>query len=50
MLLVSFSLSFLVVFGFIAACFVWFNNIAYSSELYGPTRAKASQALKDLLF
>ncbi|KAF9606952.1 hypothetical protein IFM89_030250 [Coptis chinensis] len=34
----------LSVFGFIACCFVWFNNIAYPSEFYGPTGPEASQA------
>ncbi|KAL0383188.1 UNVERIFIED_CONTAM: Photosystem II CP43 reaction center protein [Sesamum calycinum] len=31
-------------FGFIACCFVWFNNTAYPSEFYGPTGPEASQA------
>ena len=31
-------------FGFIACCFVWFNNTAYPSEFYGPTSPEASQA------
>ncbi|KAL0294790.1 UNVERIFIED_CONTAM: Photosystem II CP43 reaction center protein [Sesamum calycinum] len=30
--------------GFIACCFVWFNNTAYPSEFYGPTGPEASQA------
>ncbi|KAH0773803.1 hypothetical protein KY290_010940 [Solanum tuberosum] len=34
----------LAVFGFIACCFVWFNNTAYPSEFYGPTGLEASQA------
>ncbi|OMP12580.1 Photosystem antenna protein-like protein [Corchorus olitorius] len=34
----------LSVFGFIACCFVWFNNTAYPSEFYGPTGPEASQA------
>ena len=33
----SYSLAALSVFGFIACCFVWFNNTAYPSEFYGPT-------------
>ncbi|PHT27476.1 Photosystem II CP43 reaction center protein [Capsicum baccatum] len=37
-------LSALSVFGFIACCFVWFNNTAYPSEFYGPTGPEASQA------
>ena len=40
----SYSLGALLVFGFIACCFVWFNNIAYPSEFYGPTGPEASQA------
>ncbi|KAL5067396.1 hypothetical protein RYX36_018283 [Vicia faba] len=40
----SYSLGALAVFGFIACCFVWFNNTAYPSEFYGPTGPKASQA------
>ncbi|KAL9419562.1 hypothetical protein AB3S75_037346 [Citrus x aurantiifolia] len=40
----SYSLGALAVFGFIACCFVWFNNIAYLSEFYGPTGPEASQA------
>ena len=40
----SYSLGALSVFGFIACCFVWFNNTAYLSEFYGPTRPEASQA------
>ena len=35
------SLAALSIFGFIACCFVWFNNTAYLSEFYGP---EASQA------
>ncbi|KAJ6968896.1 photosystem II 44 kDa protein [Populus alba x Populus x berolinensis] len=38
------SLGALAVFGFIACCFVWFNNTAYPSEFYGPTGPEASQA------
>ncbi|KAB2021777.1 hypothetical protein ES319_D07G163000v1, partial [Gossypium barbadense] len=34
----------LSIFGFIACCFVWFNNTAYPSEFYGPTGPEASQA------
>jgi len=41
----SYSLCALSIFGFIACCFVWFNNTAYPSELYEPTRPEASQAL-----
>ena len=40
----SYSLGALSIMGFIAACFVWFNNTAYPSEFYGPTSAEASQA------
>nr|YP_009526518.1 hypothetical protein [Ammopiptanthus mongolicus]AXV54277.1 hypothetical protein [Ammopiptanthus mongolicus] len=40
----SYSLGALSVFGFIACCFVWFNNTAYPSEFYGPTGPEASQA------
>ncbi|KAB1202844.1 Photosystem II D2 protein [Morella rubra] len=40
----SYSLAALSVFGFIACCFVWFNNTAYPSEFYGPTGPEASQA------
>ncbi|TYH13453.1 hypothetical protein ES288_A06G140900v1 [Gossypium darwinii] len=40
----SYSLGALSVFGFIACFFVWFNNTAYPSEFYGPTRPEASQA------
>ncbi|KAI3896589.1 hypothetical protein MKX03_023164 [Papaver bracteatum] len=40
----SLALAALSVFGFIACCFVWFNNTAYSSEFYGPTGSEASQA------
>ncbi|KAK8632813.1 hypothetical protein V6N13_073193 [Hibiscus sabdariffa] len=40
----SYSLGALSVFGFIACCFVWFNNTAYPSEFYGPTRPEASLA------
>ncbi|DAD49278.1 TPA_asm: hypothetical protein HUJ06_031945 [Nelumbo nucifera] len=39
----SYSLGALSVFGFIACCFVWFNNTAYPSEFYGPTGPEASQ-------
>ncbi|MFQ6629024.1 hypothetical protein Gotur_007502, partial [Gossypium turneri] len=39
-----YSLGALSVFGFIACCFVWFNNNAYPSEFYGPTGPEASQA------
>ncbi|CAF2379904.1 unnamed protein product [Brassica napus] len=38
------SLAALSVCGFIACCFVWFNNTAYPSEFYGPTGPEASQA------
>ncbi|KAL9658857.1 hypothetical protein QQ045_009642 [Rhodiola kirilowii] len=40
----SYSLAALSGFGFIACCFVWFNNTAYPSEFYGPTGPEASQA------
>ncbi len=40
----SYSLAALSLFGFIACCFVWFNNTAYPSEFYGPTGPEASQA------
>ncbi|KAH9724761.1 photosystem II CP43 reaction center protein [Citrus sinensis] len=40
----SYSLGALAIFGFIACCFVWFNNTAYPSEFYGPTGPEASQA------
>nr|YP_009589669.1 photosystem II CP43 chlorophyll apoprotein [Selaginella remotifolia]QBL76252.1 photosystem II CP43 chlorophyll apoprotein [Selaginella remotifolia] len=40
----SYSLGALSLFGFIACCFVWFNNTAYPSEFYGPTGPEASQA------
>ncbi|KAI3673165.1 hypothetical protein L6452_39281 [Arctium lappa] len=40
----SYSLAAISVFGFIACCFVWFNNTAYPSEFYGPTGPEASQA------
>ncbi|KAL2898539.1 Photosystem II CP43 reaction center protein [Bienertia sinuspersici] len=40
----SYSLAALSVIGFIACCFVWFNNTAYHSEFYGPTGPEASQA------
>lgn len=40
----SYNLGALFVFGFIAYCFVWFNNTAYLSEFYGPTGPEASQA------
>ncbi|KAI5444295.1 hypothetical protein KIW84_012794 [Lathyrus oleraceus] len=42
--LLIYSLGALAVFGFIACCFVWFNNAAYPSEFYGPTGPEASQA------
>ncbi|KAG8369653.1 hypothetical protein BUALT_Bualt14G0036100 [Buddleja alternifolia] len=38
------SLAALSVFGFIACCFVWFNNTTYPREFYGPTGPEASQA------
>ncbi|HBL57383.1 MAG TPA: photosystem II 44 kDa subunit reaction center protein [Cyanobacteria bacterium UBA8803] len=40
----SYSLGALSMMGFIACCFVWFNNTAYPSEFYGPTGPEASQA------
>jgi photosystem II CP43 chlorophyll apoprotein len=40
----SYSLAALSLFGFIACCFVWFNNTTYPSEFYGPTGPEASQA------
>ncbi|KAG5595821.1 hypothetical protein H5410_037053 [Solanum commersonii] len=40
----SYSLGALAVFGFIACCFVWFNNTTYPSEFYRPTGPEASQA------
>ena len=40
----SYSLGALAVFGFIACCFVWFNNITYPSEFYRPIGQEASQA------
>jgi len=40
----SYSLGALSLMGFIAACYVWFNNTAYPSEFYGPTGPEASQA------
>ncbi|PUZ60530.1 hypothetical protein GQ55_4G138100 [Panicum hallii var. hallii] len=39
----SYSLGALSIFGFVACCFVWFNNTAYPSEFYGPTGPEASQ-------
>ncbi|MBD2184372.1 photosystem II reaction center protein CP43 [Planktothrix sp. FACHB-1355] len=40
----SYSLGALSLMGFIAACYVWFNNTVYPSEFYGPTNAESSQA------
>ncbi|MEM9980266.1 MAG: photosystem II reaction center protein CP43 [Cyanobacteria bacterium P01_D01_bin.2] len=40
----SYSLGALSMMGFIASCYVWFNNTAYPSEFYGPTNAESSQA------
>ncbi len=40
----SYSLGALSMMGFIAACYVWFNNTVYPSEFYGPTNAESSQA------
>ncbi|MBX2865439.1 MAG: photosystem II reaction center protein CP43 [Leptolyngbyaceae cyanobacterium MAG.088] len=40
----SYSLGALSMMGFIASCFVWFNNTAYPSEFFGPTNAESSQA------
>nr|YP_009504604.1 photosystem II 44 kDa protein [Cyanophora biloba]AWW13771.1 photosystem II 44 kDa protein [Cyanophora biloba] len=40
----SYSLAALALMGFIANCFVWFNNTAYPSEFFGPTGPEASQA------
>ncbi|KAF9662448.1 hypothetical protein SADUNF_Sadunf18G0054300 [Salix dunnii] len=45
----SYSLGTLSAFGFIACCFVWFNNTAYPSEFYGPTRPEASHAFTFLV-
>jgi photosystem II CP43 chlorophyll apoprotein len=45
----SYSLGALSAFGFIACCFVWFNNTAYPSEFYGPTGPEASQAFTFLV-
>ena len=40
----SYSLGVLSVFGFLACCFVRFNNSAYPSEFYGSTGPESSQA------
>ena len=40
----SYSLAALSVSGFIACCFVCFNNTSYPIEFYGPTEPEASQA------
>lgn len=40
----SYSLGALSLMGFVAACFVWFNNTVYPSEFFGPTNAESSQA------
>ena len=40
----SYSLGALSLMGFIASCYVRFNNTAYPSEFYGPTNAESSQA------
>ena len=40
----SYSLSALALFGFIAAIYSWYNNTAYPIEFYGPTGPEASQA------
>ena len=40
----SYSLSAISLFGFIAAIYSWYNNSAYPSEFYGPTGPEASQA------
>jgi len=45
----SYSLGALSVFGFIACCFVWFNNPAYPGEFDGPPGQKLLK-LKHLLF
>ncbi|KAL4009938.1 hypothetical protein IC575_031034 [Cucumis melo] len=45
----SYSLGALSVFGFIACCFVWFNNTAYPSEFTGRLDQKLLK-LKHLLF
>lgn len=40
----SYSLSALSTFGFIAAVYSWYNTTAYPSEFYGPTASEASQS------
>ncbi|KAF6138372.1 hypothetical protein GIB67_037662 [Kingdonia uniflora] len=45
----SYSLAALSLFGFIACCFVWFNNTAYPSEFYGLLDQKLLK-LKHSLF
>jgi len=45
----SYSLGALAVFGFIAFCFVWFNNTTYPSDFTGPLDQKLLKR-KHLLF
>lgn len=40
----SYSLSALLIYRFIAATYSWYNNTVYPSEFYGPTGPEASQA------
>jgi photosystem II CP43 chlorophyll apoprotein len=40
----SYSLGALSLMGFIASCYVWFNNTVYPSEFYGPTEMEASHS------
>lgn len=41
----SYCLGAFSVFGFIACCFVWFNNTASPSEFYGPTGPDSSESI-----